>query len=176
MKKVIICSKNPVKIEATKQAFLSVFRNDKDNYKFSGLSVSSQVSDQPMSQEETYQGAINRANNAKKEIEADYYVGIEGGIEIIKEELEAFAWIVILSNKKLGKAKTGSFFLPKKLADLVKQGYELGDATDIVFGSHNAKQKGGAVGYLTNNALNREKFYKETISMALIPFINKDLY
>lgn len=174
MKKVIICSKNPVKIEASKEAFLSVFSNS--NFDFSGLSFPSLVSEQPMSQKETYKGALNRANNAKKDISADYYVGIEGGIEIVDGELECFAWVVILNDNIKGRAKTGSFFLPKKLAQLVKKGYELGTATDMVFKSHNAKQKGGAVSFLTNNALTRKSFYKPAIIMALMPFINKNLY
>ncbi len=174
MKKVLICSKNPVKIEATKEAFLSVFLEEK--FEFLGESVNSLVSDQPMSQKETYQGALNRAKNAKEQYKADYYVGIEGGIEIVNGELECFAWVVILSHNNSGKAKTGSFFLPKKLARLVEEGYELGKATDMVFSSHNAKQKGGAVSFLTNKALTRKSFYKPAIIMALIPFINKNLY
>jgi inosine/xanthosine triphosphatase len=174
MKKVIICSNNPVKIEASKEAFLSVF--PENNYEFIGQSINSLVSDQPMSQKETYEGSLNRAKNARQQFKADYYVGIEGGIEIVNDELECFAWVVILSDDNIGKAKTGSFFLPKKLAELVKQGHELGKATDMVFSSHNAKQKGGAVSFLTNKVLSRKTFYKPAIVMALIPFINKDLY
>jgi inosine/xanthosine triphosphatase len=174
MKKVLICSKNPIKIEACQEAFLDMFSDT--NFSFDSISVSSLVSDQPMSQKETYQGAFNRANNARKKEIADFYVGIEGGIEIVGDELECFAWVVILSHDKMGKARTGSFFLPKKLADLVKKGYELGEATDMIFGSHNAKQKEGAVGFLTGKALTRAKFYKPAIIMALIPFKNNNLY
>ena len=63
MKKVIIASKNPVKINATKQAFESVFPTEQ--FEFIGIRVPSFVSDQPMSDEETLEGAINRAENAK---------------------------------------------------------------------------------------------------------------
>lgn len=172
MEKVIICSKNPVKIEATKEAFSSVFLNK--SFQFNSLLVNSLVSDQPLSQQETKKGALNRVYNAQKETKADYYVGIEGGIEIVEEELECFAWVVILSQGKIGKAKTGSFFLPEKLTKLVKAGYELGVATDMVFASSNAKQKGGAVSFLTNNALTRKTFYQPAVIMALIPFINNN--
>ncbi len=174
MKKVIICSKNPVKIKASQEAFLAMF-SDTD-FSFKGVSVLSLVSDQPINQKETYQGALNRVNNASKKEKADFYVGIEGGMEIIGDELECFAWVVISDNKKIGKARTGSFFLPKELADLVKQGHELGKATDIFFNTENAKHKGGAVGFLTGNALTRASFYKPAIIMALIPFKNNNLY
>ncbi len=129
-----------------------------------------------MSQKETYEGALNRAKNAKKQFKADYYIGIEGGIEVINGEHECFAWVVILNHDIKGKAKTASFFLPKKLTKLIEKGYELGKATDMVFASHNAKQKGGAVSFLTNKAITRKSFYKPAIILALIPFINKNLY
>ncbi len=174
MKKVLICSKNPVKIEASQQAFLSMFSDA--NFSFNGISVLSSVSDQPMSQKETYQGTLNRVNNARKEENADFYIGIEGGIEIVGGELECFAWVVILSQNLIGKAKTASFFLPKELADLVRKGHELGKATDIFFNTQNAKQKTGAIGLLTGNIITRSSFYKQAIIMALIPFKNNNLY
>ena len=46
MKKVIIASKNPVKINATKTAFEDVFT---DGFEFEGISTDSLVSDQPLS-------------------------------------------------------------------------------------------------------------------------------
>ena len=55
MKKVIIASKNPVKINATKKAFEEVFN---DHFEFEGVSADSSVSDQPMSNKETLKGAI----------------------------------------------------------------------------------------------------------------------
>ena len=44
MKKVVIASKNPVKINATKKAFEDVFT---DGFEFEGISTDSLVSDQP---------------------------------------------------------------------------------------------------------------------------------
>ena len=55
MKKVIIASKNPVKINATKKAFEEVFN---EHFEFEGVSADSSVSDQPMSNKETLQGAL----------------------------------------------------------------------------------------------------------------------
>ena len=48
MKKVLIASRNPVKINATKKAFEEVFTN---RFEFEGVSADSLVSDQPMSNE-----------------------------------------------------------------------------------------------------------------------------
>ena len=175
MKKVIVASKNPVKIEATKSAFKKVFPREK--ILIEGVSVKSGVGDQPMSDKDTYKGAHNRARNAKRQFaKADYWIGIEGGINAAGNEMLTFAWIIILSENKLGKARTGSFFLPEKVVKLMNKGMELGDADDIVFGKSNSKQKNGAVGLLTKNVLTRTSFYESAIVLALIPFKNSELY
>jgi inosine/xanthosine triphosphatase len=174
-KKVIIASKNPVKINAVKQGFQRMF--PKEQFEYKGLSVPSEVSDQPLSDEETLKGAKNRAANARKALpKADFWVGVEGGIESFDREMGALAWIVVYSNELEGKARTGTFFLPKKVVDLIHQGMELGDADDIVFGKSNSKQENGAVGLLTNNIMTRTSFYLEAVILALIPFKNPDLY
>lgn len=147
-------------------------------FEIEGVSVGSGVSDQPMTEEETLTGAQNRAENASKEKpNADYWVGIEGGLEEINGEMEAFAWIVIKAKDgQLGKGRTGSFFLPKKVAELIKQGKELGEADDIVFGRSNSKQTNGAVGILTGDVLTRTTYYEPAVVLALIPFKNGELY
>jgi non-canonical (house-cleaning) NTP pyrophosphatase len=90
--------------------------------------------------------------------------------------MEAFAWVVILSNNKTGKARTASFQLPPAVVKLIDQGMELGHADDLVFKRDNSKQKNGAVGILTNDLIDRVSYYEPAVVMALIPFLNIDLY
>ena len=175
MKKVIISSKNPVKINAVKSGFQKMFPDE--TFDYMGVSVQSEVSDQPLTDNETFQGATNRANNAKSLFaEADYWVGIEGGIEKIDNEMEVFAWVFIISNNQKGQSKTATFLLPKKIVSLVNQGKELGTANDIVFNKTNSKQKNGTVGILTNDIINRTTYYVDAVVLALIPFKNDELY
>jgi len=179
LKKIIVASKNPVKKNATLEGFQSAFPNAQ--FKAEGISAPSGVSDQPMSDLETFQGAKNRAEYIQKNNPlADYWVGIEGGIDIVNNEMEVFAWIYIVSKvneeSKIGKAKTGTFYLPKQIQDLINKGYELGEADDTVFQKNNSKQKGGSVGILTNNIITRTSYYQEAVVLALIPFLNSDLY
>lgn len=176
MIKVTVASENPVKVNTTKLGFEKMF--PQETFQLKGISAASEVSDQPMSSEETLRGAINRANNVSKIApDADYCVGIEGGLEELDDELEAFAWVVIKSKEgKVGKGRTGSFFLPKKVSELIKKGKELGEADDIVFGLKNSKQANGAVGILTVDVLTRTTFYEPAIILALIPFKNPNLY
>jgi inosine/xanthosine triphosphatase len=131
-----------------------------------------------MTEEETLNGASNRAENVSLLApNADFWVGIEGGLEQIGSGMEAFAWMVVKSKDgKIGKGRSASFFLPKKVVELIKEGKELGEADDIVFGRTNSKQSNGAVGILTGDVLTRATYYEPAVILALIPFKNSELY
>jgi inosine/xanthosine triphosphatase len=168
--KVIIASKNPVKIEATQVGFQRMFKNE--SFVFEGVSIPSEVGEQPMSHKETLEGARNRAKNARDQFpNVDYWVGIEGGIQDDEFGMQAFAWIVILSKEKSSQAQTAVFYVPEPIAKMVREGVELGEADDKYFGRSNSKQKDGAVGILTKGEIDRKSYYEHAILMALIPFI-----
>jgi inosine/xanthosine triphosphatase len=140
-------------------------------FRLESTNVESGVSDQPLTDEETLQGALNRAVNAReKENAADYWVGIEGGIEFKNGEALAFAWIVTISTEMIGKGRTGSFYLPPKVAELIRKGKELGDADDIVFKRTDSKLQNGAIGILTGDVVDRAALYEHGVIMSLIVF------
>lgn len=175
MIRVIIASENKTKIQAVRDAFGKMF--PQADMVYQGVAVPSGVSEQPLSDGETLEGAYNRAENAKQLYSNfDFWVGIEGGVQTVKNEMEVFAWIVILSKQRIGKAKTGTFQLPEEIKALIEEGYELGVADDMLFQRTNSKNKNGAVGILTNDVLDRTNYYAQAIILALIPFMNKDLY
>ncbi len=174
--RVVVASKNPVKLASATEGFARMFPGE--TFEVVGVSVPSGVSDQPMSDAETLAGAMNRAENASKaEPDADFWVGHEGGCHDNEHGLQAFAWIVVRSRDgKVGKGKTGTFFLPPPVTDLVRQGVELGKADDIVFRRTNSKQESGACGLLTGDAITRTTFYVGAVILALIPFKNRELF
>ncbi len=176
MKHVVVASKNPAKLQAVQDAFARVFPDEQ--FEIEGVSVDSGVSDQPMSDDETFRGAANRVKNASAVVpDADFYVGLEGGLEKMGDELLAFAWMVVLSGDGiLGKSRTSAFVLPQQVAELIHAGKELGEADDIVFGTANSKQQNGAVGILSNNVVTRSSYYSEALVLALIPFQHPSLY
>ena len=92
------------------------------------------------------------------------------------DDLAAFAWIVVRSRTRTGKARSGTFLLPPAVTALVKQGMELGEADDRVFGHTNSKQKGGAIGLLTDNVVDRKQLYEQAVLLALVSFKNEVLY
>lgn len=171
----MVGSKNPVKISCTEDAFTRAFNK---SFLVEGINASSGVPEQPKGDKETLLGAKNRAQNSREVFpEANYWVGIEGGIDEDENGMFAFAWIFILDrNGKTSQSKTGTFYLPKAVAELVKKGMELGKADDLVFNQENSKQQGGSVGILTHGVVDRNEYYRQAIILSLIPFINENLF
>jgi len=191
MPTIIVASNNPVKIDAARLGFEAMFAGDE--YHFQGVDVPSGVSHQPQTDAETLTGARTRAENARTERpEADFWVGIEGGVEdrgmkgeiMGKGEKErgedggmhAFAWVVVLGRDLYGEARTGTFQLPLEVTRLVREGVELGHADDIVFQRNNSKQKDGAIGILTDGLIDRTAYYAHAVMLALVPFKKRELY
>jgi inosine/xanthosine triphosphatase len=172
--KIAVASENPVKIQAAANGFRRMFPGEQ--FEVVGISVPSGVSAQPMTGEETLRGAMSRVNAIRERAkDADYWVGIEGGVEEHAGEMEVFAWIVVASKDTIGKSRTATFYLPQEVIDLVRQGVELGEADDRIFGRSNSKQKNGSVGLLTGDAITRLTYYEHAVILALTPFKNHHL-
>ncbi len=148
-----------------------------EEFIFTGIKLNHSINPQPMTDAETLHGAEERSRMCQDLVEdADYWVGIEGGVDKVEADLIVFAWIVIRSRSQIGKARTGTFFLPQVLTNLVIKGKELGEADDIVFKRENSKQENGAVGLLTHDVIDRKKYYEHAVILALIPFLNPNHY
>lgn len=175
---VIVGSGNPSKLEAVRTGFLAVFPNHE--FIFLTAEVSSNVSNQPMDDQETLTGARNRAVNARVACPmADYWVGLEGGLSALdggEKSLAAYSWIYILGRNQEGFARSASYILPEKIANLIRQGMEQGEADDFIFGQENSKQASGGVGLLTNDLITRAQLYAMAVKLALIPFLQQELY
>ena len=97
-----------------------------------------------------------------------------GVVERLGERLFAFAWMAILGpGGGLGEARSTTLPLPPAVRELVDAGIELGVANDRVFSTLNSKQGGGAFGLLTDGLYTRESVYRETLVMALVPFVSE---
>jgi inosine/xanthosine triphosphatase len=171
--RIVVSSSNPVKIAASQAAFHAVF--PEADKQFISVHVPSGVSDQPGSDDESRQGACNRVKNARlAEPDADYWVGLEGGLEWIDGEPMASAWMVISdASGRLGQVRTPTLPLPPAVKQLLLQGLELGEANDRVFDTEHSKQAGGAFGLLTGNLMTRESIYTQALILALLPFSNR---
>ncbi len=175
MQKIIVASRNPVKVRAALTAFERLF--PQNAFSAGSLAVETGVADQPRSLAETMRGARVRAENAQAaQPNADYWVGIEGGVEDSDLGMNCFARVHIISAEGMvGRGQTAVFVLPREVAELVRGGMELGHADDRVFNRDNSKQANGAIGILSGDVIDREVYYVHAVIMALLPFKNPHL-
>jgi inosine/xanthosine triphosphatase len=167
---IAVASANPAKIHAVRQCFTDTFPGV--DIEVSGVAVPSGVAAQPMSSDETLQGAQNRIAALKQQLQADIYVSIEAGLD----GAFTFAWMLVDYQGKQGMARSASLMLPPAALDLIHQGIELGDVMDQLFGTDNIKQAGGAIGLLTQHRLSRSSVYQQALLLALIPMLNPELF
>lgn len=175
--KIIVGSLNPVKLVATREAF-SNYYSQADVF---GLEVHSGVSDQPID-EEAFEGAENRATrllvlNYKRNLAADFFVGIEGGISKIYDRWFAFGCICII-NKHMQKSfgTSAHFELPQFVTERLLNREELGIVMDEIMSAKNTKQKDGAISFFTKGVMNRKELYVPGIISALVPFNHEGMY
>jgi inosine/xanthosine triphosphatase len=164
-----VASANPAKINAVTSAFAELFPDQ--SLDVQGVAVASGVAAQPMTSDETLTGALNRVA-ALTSLPADYRVAIEAGLD----GDFTFAWMVIEHQGNTGMARSASLALPPAALEQIQQGKELGDVMDQLFNQQNVKQKGGAIALLTQNKLSRSSVYHQALILAMIPFLNPDLY
>src|SRR3989344_8261918 len=168
--KVAVGSKNPVKLAAVKDAFQKLFPDKEWNV--TGIEVDSEVSDQPMSDAVSIIGARNRAVKSLKELDADYGVGLEGGLQEIEGRWFDNGWIVVVDkNGNEGIGSTVKMPTPAKLMELIHKGIELGAANDMIFNTQNSKHADGHFCLMTKNAITRTSGYRDGVIAALTRFV-----
>ena len=174
MIKIVVGSKNPVKINAAKNAISDMF--SLKEVECIGCHAPSGVADQPMTSDETQAGAVNRVKYCQSQHQADFYVALEGGVDELEYGPATFAFVAIASDKQISVGRSCNLPLPDVIFESLKKGEELGDVMDRFFNTNNVKQKGGAIGLLTNGLATRESVYRQATLLALAPFVHNDLY
>jgi len=173
MLKVVVCSVNPVKILAVKEAFLSFF----DEIDIKSMKIEEKkVFKQPLTEKQTLDSALTRIENARKLEKADYYASMEGGIG--KDEFGAYlTWYVCICNDEGKKSVAGGGRMPFPsiiFNELYRERKkELGDIIDELADDENTKQKGGAIAIFTGNRVMRKDIFKRDLIIALIPFTSE---
>ena len=94
------------------------------------VEVKSEVADQPISEQETKQGSINRAKKALEQLpEADLALGIEVGYCLNQQEnYEMFCWTSLIDKKgRQISAQSQKLLLPSFHQKILKEGKYLGE-------------------------------------------------
>lgn len=171
--KVNIGSHNQVKIAAAKTAFEQVFPDQKIHIK--STQASSHVSAQPLSDRETIKGAIHRAQ--KSLIDADFAIGIEGGISQQNDMWFSCGWVAVISQRQImSLASSARIQIPDQVIHLIQQGKELSQVDDILFQVSQSNLNQGNYGLMTHGLVTRELAYKQAVICALSRFTQADLF
>lgn len=135
--KIAIGTKNPTKVNAVKKVF-------GDTFTYVEVAVQSGVSPQPFSDEETIQGAVNRARAAVKETGADIGIGLEGGVQETPHGLFLCNWGSLVTSKDLEPILGGGarIRLPEAVAGMLRHDKkELAEAMEVYTNQKNIRKK-----------------------------------
>lgn len=164
--KIIIGSKNPTKITAVENSF-----RDHHDAEFLSLAVSSGVSEQPFSDEETIKGAINRATSALQQGNGDIGIGLEGGVHETSHGLLLCNWGALATAEREPIIAGGArFLLPEEVAARLRAGEELGPIMDDYAKKKNVSKQEGAVGIFTNGLVNRAAMFTHVMNLLVGQF------
>lgn len=156
--KILVGSQNPTKIDSVKQVF-------KDDL-VTGMEVESKVAAQPFSDEETLEGAINRARECASHNKSDLGIGLEGGVMEIGDELYLCNWGALVDSKENVFTASGARIpLPDEIKQKLETGKELGEVMDQYSNQHEVNKKEGAVGIFTDNAIKREEMFIHVVQL-----------
>jgi inosine/xanthosine triphosphatase len=171
---IAVGSKNPTKIRPVRKIFKKYFKD----ISILSYDVTSGVSEQPLSEDETYKGALNRAKAVlKKAPKAEYGVGIEGGI--VKSTFgtnEKSVVVIVDRDGNIGVGISAALFLPKKVTMHIEKGKNLTQAIDSVFGTKDVGKGIGAYGVFTRGVVTRASGMEQAVAFALSRFLHKNLF
>ena len=170
---VAVGTTNPAKLKPVQSVFGSVF----PGATVLGVSVPSGVREQPIGEEETLLGAVNRAKAALAVVpDAAWGVGLEGGVRYDAHGCWLFGAVAVVNGTRLEVGRTAELKLPPQVAERIRAGEELGPIMDDLSGVQNTKQKAGTVGFLTNGLLSRADVWRMSLTLGMAPFLNRELF
>jgi inosine/xanthosine triphosphatase len=148
--------------------------------------VETTVPAMPMNDWELMQGARERALAVRDQLraqrlDADIYVGLEGGFHSISIEGEWHTflrgWAYATDGKNGTFGATPSISVPPALAKKVIEGRrELGLVIDEVAGTQDVRSRQGAWGILSRDLVTRAMSFEVALIAAFAPFYNKAMY
>jgi inosine/xanthosine triphosphatase len=161
MVKVGIGSKNPAKVSSVEQAL-----SHWNQFDLVSVNVPSGVSEQPLSDQETINGALNRAQRALKEVNGDIGIGLEGGVQETEQGLFLCNWGALVAPQINPIVAGGArISLPEDIAERLRAGEELGPIMVDFANKENVRSKEGAVGIFTNGMINRSEMFTHIMKL-----------
>lgn len=161
--KVAIGSTNPAKVKAIEKLARQI------GFTVEAHSVLSHVSNQPRSDEETMQGALNRAREVVNLTNGDVGIGLEGGITKIGDQWFICNWGALVDKTGYECVSSGGhFMLPKAFLQEIEQGKELGE----IIQKQSVKSE-GAIALLTNGFVTRQALYEQVVNILFGQYLSQ---
>lgn len=165
--KIAIGSVNPAKVKAVEEAF----KEQDIDVIVTPMSVPSGVSNQPFSDEETIQGAVNRAKHCLLEENIEIGIGLEGGVVETTFGLFVCNWgALVVKGESPIIAGGARIRLPEDVAERLWKGEELGPVMEDVSKVRNVSKKEGAIGIFTNNVITRDEMFTHVMKILIGQF------
>lgn len=160
----IIGSANPAKVNAARRIIALHF----PQAVIEATEVGSGVSEQPFGDEETRLGALNRALRAASLKERAIGIGLEGGVRTLEGQVFLCNWGALkLPDGTKFTAGGAQIPLPPEIAEEMLNGKELGPVVDKYFKRQGIRQKEGAIGMLTAQAVKRDELFEHVLQLLL---------
>jgi inosine/xanthosine triphosphatase len=171
---VVLGSTNPVKAEATLQAFETFY----EDVEVLPLSLPSRVKPFPTSEKETIRGAVNRALAAKAaQPDAEFAVGIESGIVSVEGRSYVRGYAVVVHGEEMGIGSSAAYEVSERLLKRIDpKTDESKRVIDSIFGERDVLDKEGVVGVLTRGKLVRTAVLRDAVILALTRFVSPEYY
>ncbi|MES2471137.1 MAG: inosine/xanthosine triphosphatase [Patescibacteria group bacterium] len=175
MKTIVVASTNPVKISVVSKAIAAVLPNETFDVVSSDLEKSGA---EPFGRGESLEQVRTAIREAKKlHPGADYYIAMEGGVEINGTEIDEVAYVIAEdSSKNESISHAASFSVPHDIALEVRKGVPFSEAVEQFFKVKDVKQGGGFVKILTGGLIDKEALYMQPTIIALSKLQHKDWY
>jgi inosine/xanthosine triphosphatase len=174
--KLAVGTQNKAKLQAVEVAFGKVY----PHIKATGFEVESGIAEQPTSDEESIQGAINRAQSAlAKMATAQYGVGLEGNVVTISDRMFLHGWVAIIDqNGAIGLGHSSGLELPSSIRTAIEGGAELGPVLQEMLNDkdNEIRHSLGTNGVLSNGLYTRVDEFVDATTVALAKFAKPELY
>jgi len=177
--RIIVGSRNPVKVKAVEKAFAMFFR---EKIEVLSTVVKTSVGNQPIGMKNVIRGSVERAKGAKDKFDSDFGIGIEAGLIRIPGTITGFMDFqvcAIIDKEDFVTIGFGpGFEFPPKAIDAVinNEVSEIEEILSKMSGITNIGDNIGGIGWLTKSIIDREQLSFIAVVMAIIPRVNIDLY
>ncbi|WP_252314567.1 DUF84 family protein [Sinobaca sp. H24] len=153
---ITVGSLNETKIQAVRSVY-------PDSFNVIGRDVEVTISEQPMSDQETRQGAIERAEACSGKDSIG--IGLEGGIMVIEGTLYLCSWGALAEGSRIVTASGARLALPDSFYASLLEGRELKDVMDSYTERSGVSHKEGAVGVFTNGLISRTSMFSHIVQL-----------